>query len=99
MSSTAFVKIEALLESQGAILSRQKKHYVYSLPDGRKWTVAKTPSDAHAYDNNLADLKTFLGVHDNDRGKPGARRPKKQKSEPTNGKAKFMRATLAEQLK
>lgn len=68
-----------LLKAHGAELVRTKKHKVWKLPDGRSWTMASSPSCAHSWKNNLHDLKNFLKVNDPERGKPGARRPKKSK--------------------
>lgn len=68
-----------LLKSHGAVLVRTKKHQIWKMPDGRSYTMPSSPSCPFAWKNSLTDLRTFLGINDPERGKPGARRPKKAK--------------------
>lgn len=53
-----------------ARLLRTKHHNVFLLANGRRWVTPKTPSDAWAWRNNLADLRRVLGLR---------RRPKKKR--------------------
>jgi hypothetical protein len=55
-------EIENLIREHNGELLRGKTHLVFGFPDGRRFTVPNTPSDAHAYKNCLADLKRFLGL-------------------------------------
>lgn len=48
------------LKRVGAVLIRWKKHDVYRLPNGRKFTLAKTASDPRSEQNHLADLRREL---------------------------------------
>lgn len=50
-----------LLKSSGAKLVRERKHGIWQLPDGRRYTLPATPSDHHSWKNNLSKLKWFLG--------------------------------------
>lgn len=68
-----------LLKEHGGKLERTKKHQIWKLPDGRSYAMPSSPSCSFAWKNSLADVKTFLKLHELDRGKPGARRPKKAK--------------------
>lgn len=71
-------EITRLLREHGAILARTKRHMVYKFPDGRTFTMASTPSDFRAANNQLRDLKHTLGLFGT-RGVPGERRDKKCK--------------------
>ena len=48
------------LKRVGAVLIRWKKHDVYRLPNGRKFTLAKTASDPRSEKNHFADLRRAL---------------------------------------
>lgn len=63
-------RLESALKALGATLLRQKKHRVYELPNGSKYTVASTPSDRRAEDNALTELYHAAGIE----------RPKRAKS-------------------
>lgn len=65
-----------LLREHRATLVRTKRHLVYKFPDGKTFVQACTPSDVHALDNQLRDLKRLLGIN-GDRGTPGERRERK----------------------
>lgn len=56
-------EIQRLLEEHGAVLERDKRHEVWRLPNGQKFTRSKTPSDRFADDNSLGDLKRALGLN------------------------------------
>lgn len=68
-----------LLNAAGAVLERTKKHRIWRFPDGRIHVMPSTPSCSHAWKNQLSDLKKFLGLAPTDRGKPGERRPRREK--------------------
>jgi predicted RNA binding protein YcfA (HicA-like mRNA interferase family) len=51
-----------LLRNAGAMLAREKRHLIFRFPDGRIWVVPKTPSDAHAWRNNLSGLRRRLNL-------------------------------------
>jgi predicted RNA binding protein YcfA (HicA-like mRNA interferase family) len=55
-------EILAMLNDAGARLARQRKHRIFRFPDGRIWVVPKTPSDVHAWKNNLSDLRRRLNL-------------------------------------
>src|SRR5258707_5502975 len=57
-------QLTQVLLRNGFQLARQKKHFVWRHPDGRVWTMPRTPSDKRALLNNFTELKNFL-----DRGK------------------------------
>jgi len=69
-------QIDQLLEEH-AVLVRDKNHLVFRLSDGQTFVRSKTPSDYRSDRNNLAELKTRLGLSGPGRGAPGARREKK----------------------
>ena len=50
-------KVSDELQRLGAVLIRTKKHDVWRLPDGRRFVVAQSPSDARSEANTLADLR------------------------------------------
>lgn len=52
--------IRGELKRAGAVLIRWKKHDVYRLPNGRKFTLAKTASDQRSEQNHLTDLRRAL---------------------------------------
>ena len=55
-------EIASLLKNNNCKLLRSKKHIVYKLPNGNKFTLSKTPSDCRAYENALKDLRKGLGI-------------------------------------
>jgi len=74
------------------------KHIVYRLPSGEMFTVAKTPSDHRAAANNLAILRSKLGLlkRGNKRAEPNTRvEPKPTRKPPvrrmkSSGKGNFV---------
>jgi hypothetical protein len=66
-----------LLRSHEAVLVRQRKHAIYRFPDGRTFTLSRTPSCFYA-DHALADLRRLLNLdrevrkNPDRKGKPGA---------------------------
>ena len=77
--AAAKTQVAALLKQHRATLVRTKRHNVWKFPDGKMFTTAQTPSDIHAEDNQLRDLKRLLGLNPPDRGKPGTRRVRRYK--------------------
>ncbi len=55
-------EIQRLLTESGAKLIRNTNHLVYELPNGNKFTMAKTPGGAQSTQNALHDLRRQLGV-------------------------------------
>lgn len=53
-------ELRELLEACGAELIRSKRHNVFKLPSGRRFTVPKTASDTRSLKNSLARLKRLL---------------------------------------
>jgi predicted RNA binding protein YcfA (HicA-like mRNA interferase family) len=53
-------EVERLLEENGAVLVRQRKHKVYKLEDGREVVMASTPSDHRETLNKLSFLRRML---------------------------------------
>lgn len=49
-----------LLKQSGFVLSRTKNHHVWKNGTGQTWVTPRTPSDHHAWGNNLASLKQML---------------------------------------
>lgn len=93
-------QVNKLLAECGATLKREKNHEIWSLPNGKTFTRAKTPSDQNEDRNNLTDLKRALGITKTV-ATVGERRPKVVKNvterpikydKPVNG-------SLASQLK
>lgn len=71
-------KVAKLLNECGAVLERDGKHEVWLLPNGKKFTRAKTPSDYRAEENQLHDLRHALGLVDSSpKLEEGQRREKK----------------------
>ena len=95
-------EIQRLLDEHGAVLSRTNRHNVYKFPDGRIFTMSKTPSDYRTAMEQLQDLRKVLGIADPERGQPGERRPRKT-AKPPERKPRIHAApqngTLAEQLR
>ena len=95
-------EVDKILKAHGAILKRHNKHEVWKFPGypEKTFTRACTPSDSHAEDNQLRQLREILGLNDPDRGKEGQRRERKSK----NGSIQPFRSTptfngaLAEKL-
>jgi hypothetical protein len=73
------VEIGNILKEYKAILQRDGKHLMWLLPNGNKFTQAKTPSDSRADLNSLSDLRKALGIFDPERGLAGPRRERKAK--------------------
>lgn len=53
-------EVKKLLDENGAVLVRRKKHKVYKLPDGRAVVMASTPSDHRATVKALTLLRRML---------------------------------------
>jgi hypothetical protein len=73
-------RVTEALKRAGAVLVRANRHEVYALPNGKKLTVASTPSDRRAEENMLRDLRHAtdeVPVH-----KEGERRPRKHRPGP-----------------
>lgn len=66
--------IELLIKRYGGKLVREKRHAVYKFPDGRCFTLPRTPSDWLGAHNAMTDLRKFLGIereiHKNPNRKP-----------------------------
>jgi hypothetical protein len=71
-------EVERLLTEHGAVLCRTKRHNVWTFPDGRTFTTAKTTSDCMASRNSLTDLRKMLGLTKTE-ATEGKRREKKNK--------------------
>lgn len=54
--------VAALLKQAGATFVRRSKHYIFALPNGKKLTVAGTPSDRNAYKNKIRDIQKAGGL-------------------------------------
>jgi len=70
-------EVVKLLREHDAVLTRRGKHNIWTLPDGKIFTTAKSASDWRAGMNSLRDLRILLGVQDENRGRPGERRQRK----------------------
>ena len=46
-----------VLKEIGAVLIRKKKHLVYQLPNGRRVAVSNSPSDKHAANQAIRQLR------------------------------------------
>jgi hypothetical protein len=95
-------EVDELLKRSGAVLIRDHKHLVYRLPNGNKFTRAKTPSDRKAAHNDLSDLRRALGMK-NAGGGEGERRERRPKTKPARRPLDLTRTPdlkggLAEQL-
>ena len=74
-------ELDRLIADNGGKKIRWKRHDVYKFPNGLVFTVSKTPECPFGFKHAVDDLKNFLGLRDDDRGKPGARREKKRSKE------------------
>jgi hypothetical protein len=74
-------EVNRMLEENGAVLKRNKKHEVWELPNGQTFVRASTPGDSRAAFNELSQLRRCLGIDDK-RGEPGERRERKAKQKP-----------------
>ncbi len=63
---------------RGATLVRTKKHNVYELPNGKRVSMANTPSDVNAVRQQLRSLEKALGLREG-LGEPGERRERPSK--------------------
>lgn len=54
-------QLMALLKADGAVELRSKKHRVFKLSNGKRFTMGSTVSDYRAARNLLAELKKLLG--------------------------------------
>lgn len=64
-------ELARLLRESGAVLVRKNRHLVYRLPNGQMYTMAATPSDFRAADNQLRQLRKVLGMKRETRKNPG----------------------------
>jgi hypothetical protein len=55
---------DALLKEHNAVLLRDRKHEVWVLPNGQKFTRSRTPSDVRSTANQLFTLKAALGLRE-----------------------------------
>jgi hypothetical protein len=55
-------EVRMLLHDHGAVLVRRRTHRVYRFPDGRSFTLPRSPSDHRWSQNALQDLRRLLGV-------------------------------------
>jgi hypothetical protein len=55
-------EVLTILRTAGATLARQRKHQIFRFRDGKIWVLPSSPSDAHAWRNNLSDLRRRLGI-------------------------------------
>ena len=53
-------KLVGMLRANGAVLLRHKKHFVYKLPDGKRFVTSKTPSDHLSELNAIKRLGRML---------------------------------------
>ncbi len=97
------IEIDRLIKEHNGVLVRQRKHQVWSFPDGKQVVLASTPSDRRAASNKLSVLRRVLGVkvekspQGNGTGK-AAYRPKHQAAEKLSFTPKF-NSSLADQLR
>lgn len=54
--------VRRLLKEYGAVLMRSNNHNIYKFPDGRIFTMVKTPSDHRTWKNQLQQLHELLGI-------------------------------------
>ncbi len=59
--STSYKKVRTLLEKHGAILVRKTNHEIWRFPNRRIVALSKTPSDRHALNNQLRDIRRTAG--------------------------------------
>lgn len=53
-------EIVSIVEKQGFVLQRQKKHYVFKHPSGKVFVCGKTVSDRRALKNIEKEAKRLL---------------------------------------
>ena len=93
-------EIARIIKEHGGVLKRQNKHKFWKFPSGETFTRSTTPSDIHAEDNALRDLKRILNLN-GERGVEGERRapvPKRKRSEQPTGSRPTLNSALAEKL-
>lgn len=92
----------SLISAHGGKLVRSKKHQCFRFPDGRVFVISSSPSDVRAEQNQLAELKRFLGLT-NHETKVGERRERKPKRTRTKQSIRVepapLRKTFADDLK
>ena len=66
--------VEALIKAHGGVLKRQRKHQVWSFPNGRTLTLSVSPSDFRAVEGMLADLRKLVGIERESRKNPQRKR-------------------------
>ena len=70
------------LQDVGAVLVRQKKHYVWRLPNGITVAVPKTPSDHRADKNLVSEIRHKMKLVDSaPKLEAGQRRERKERRE------------------
>jgi hypothetical protein len=66
--------VEALIKAHGGVLKRQRKHQVWSFPNGRTLTLSVSPSDFRAEKQMLTDLRKLVGIERRSRKNPQRKR-------------------------
>lgn len=54
--------VENLLKETGAVLKRHGKHPIYEFPNGETLTISATPSDVHAPNQQIRDIRRIAGL-------------------------------------
>jgi hypothetical protein len=93
-------EIARIIKAHGGVLKRHNKHLLYTFPGGAQFTRSCTPSDIHAEDNALRDLKRILNLN-GERGVEGERRARAVKHERSTQPVRSgptIKSALAEQL-
>lgn len=62
--------VAQLLKQAGATFVRRSKHYIFQLPNGKKLTVAGTPSDRYAVNNQMKEIKQAGGLMEEKKRNP-----------------------------
>ncbi len=97
---SASEEIAAILKQHGGVLKRQNKHEFWKFPTGEIFTRSCTPSDIHAEDNALRDLRRILNLN-GERGAIGERRVRALKHEKPSRpsySSPTLKSALAEKL-
>jgi hypothetical protein len=74
--------IELLIQEHLGKLVRSKRHLVYRFPNGKCFTLSKSPSDWLAERNNLTKLNRFLGIEREVHKSPNRKPKVRTKSKP-----------------
>lgn len=97
--SQAAEEMARIIKTYGGIRERRNKHEFWRFPGGQTFTRSCTPSDCHAEDNALRDLKRILDLN-GVRGIEGERRVYRERtrSQQPTGYAPTFSGVLAEKL-